>query len=377
MILPDSSLGVLGGGQLGRMFTLAAHSMGYRVVVLDPDPHSPAGQIAEQHIKADYRDRAALQMLGDECAAITTEFENIPAESVEFLEQFAPVRPATDAVRIAQNRIEEKTFIQQQGLATAPFAAIYEAADIAENIAALQPPLLLKTASMGYDGKGQQQVGNADEARAAFLQMGGTPCVLEEMLELEREISVVLVRNIDGLTAVYPVGENRHVNGILETTIVPCAATASITDTAIEMARKLADAMNYCGVLAVEFFCTRQGELLINEMAPRPHNSGHYTVDACATSQFEQQVRTMCGLAPSDTRLLSAVVMTNLMGDIWNDGDPAWQHVLNQPGAHLHLYGKREARPGRKMGHINCLADDTDKALQVTAKIRAALNIKP
>ncbi|MDH3935119.1 MAG: 5-(carboxyamino)imidazole ribonucleotide synthase [Gammaproteobacteria bacterium] len=377
MILPDSSLGVLGGGQLGRMFTLAAHSMGYRVVVLDPDPHSPAGQIAEQHIKADYRDRAALQMLGDECAAITTEFENIPAESVEFLEQFAPVRPATDAVRIAQNRIEEKTFIQQQGLATAPFAAIYEAADIAENIAALQPPLLLKTASMGYDGKGQQQVGNADEARAAFLQMGGTPCVLEEMLELEREISVVLVRNIDGLTAVYPVGENRHVNGILETTIVPCAATASITDTAIEMARKLADAMNYCGVLAVEFFCTRQGELLINEMAPRPHNSGHYTVDACATSQFEQQVRMMCGLAPSDTRLLSAVVMTNLMGDIWNDGDPAWQHVLNQPGAHLHLYGKREARPGRKMGHINCLADDTDKALQVTAKIRAALNIKP
>jgi 5-(carboxyamino)imidazole ribonucleotide synthase len=188
---------------------------------------------------------------------------------------------------------------------------------------------------------------------------------------------VVLVRNIDGLTAVYPVGENRHVNGILETTIVPCAATASITDTAIEMARKLADAMNYCGVLAVEFFCTRQGELLINEMAPRPHNSGHYTVDACATSQFEQQVRMMCGLAPSDTRLLSAVVMTNLMGDIWNDGDPAWQHVLNQPGAHLHLYGKREARPGRKMGHINCLADDTDKALQVTAKIRAALNIKP
>jgi len=377
MILPDSSLGVLGGGQLGRMFTLAAHRMGYRVVVLDPDPHSPAGLIAEQHIKADYRDRAALQMLGDECAAITTEFENIPAESLEFLEQFVPVRPGTDAVRIAQNRIEEKTFIQQQGLATAPFAAIYEAADIAETIAALQPPLLLKTASMGYDGKGQQQVGNADEARAAFLQMGSTPCVLEEMLELEREISVVLVRNIDGLTAVYPAGENRHVNGILETTIVPSAAAASITDSAIEMACKLADAMNYCGVLAVEFFCTRQGELLINEIAPRPHNSGHYTVDACATSQFEQQVRMMCGLTPSDTRLLSAVVMTNLMGDIWNDGDPPWQHVLNEPGTHLHLYGKREARPGRKMGHINCLADDIDSALQTTAKIRAALKIKP
>jgi 5-(carboxyamino)imidazole ribonucleotide synthase len=207
--------------------------------------------------------------------------------------------------------------------------------------------------------------------------MGGTPCVLEEMLELEREVSVVLVRNIDGLTAVYPAGENRHVNGILETTIVPSAAAASITDSAIEMACKLADAMNYCGVLAVEFFCTRQGELLINEIAPRPHNSGHYTVDACATSQFEQQVRMMCGLTPSDTRLLSAVVMTNLMGDIWNDGDPPWQHVLNEPGTHLHLYGKREARPGRKMGHINCLADDIDSALQTTAKIRAALKIKP
>jgi 5-(carboxyamino)imidazole ribonucleotide synthase len=377
MILPDASLGVLGGGQLGRMFTLAAHSMGYRVVVLDPDPHSPAGLIADQHINADYQDRAALQMLGDECAAITTEFENIPAESLEFLEQYCPVRPGADAVRIAQNRINEKTFIRQQGLATAPFAAIYEAADIADAISGLQPPLLLKTASMGYDGKGQQQVSTADEASAAFIQAGGAPCILEEMVELEREISVVLVRNTSGLTAVYPVGENRHVNGILDTTIVPSGADTAITDAAIDMARQLADAMNYCGVLAVEFFCTRQGELLINEMAPRPHNSGHYTVDACATSQFEQQVRMMCGLMPSDTKLLSAVVMTNLMGDIWNDGDPAWQHVLNEPGAHLHLYGKREARPGRKMGHINCLADDADSALQVTAKIRAALNMKP
>jgi 5-(carboxyamino)imidazole ribonucleotide synthase len=377
MILPDASLGVLGGGQLGRMFTLAAHSMGYRVVVLDPDPHSPAGLIADQHINADYQDRAALQMLGDECAAITTEFENIPAESLEFLEQYCPVRPGADAVRIAQNRINEKTFIRQQGLATAPFAAIYEAADIEDAISGLQPPLLLKTASMGYDGKGQQQVSTADEASAAFIQAGGAPCILEEMIELEREISVVLVRNSSGLTAVYPVGENRHVNGILDTTIVPSGADTAITDAAIDMARQLADAMNYCGVLAVEFFCTRQGELLINEMAPRPHNSGHYTVDACATSQFEQQVRMMCGLMPSDTKLLSAVVMTNLMGDIWNDGDPAWQHVLNEPGAHLHLYGKREARPGRKMGHINCLADDADSALQVTAKIRAALNMKP
>ena len=375
MILPDASLGVLGGGQLGRMFTLAAHSMGYRIVVLDPDPHSPAGLIADQHIKADYRDRAALQMLGDECAAITTEFENIPADSLEFLEQYCPVRPSADSVRIAQNRIHEKTFIQEHGLATAPFAAIYEAGDIDEVFAGLTPPLLLKTASMGYDGKGQLPVNTPDEARVAFRQMGATPCVLEELVELEREISVVLARNINGQTAIYPVGENRHVNGILDTTIVPSGADPAMTATAIDMARQLADAMNYCGVLAVEFFCTEEGELLINEIAPRPHNSGHFTVDACATSQFEQQVRMMCGLTPSNTQLLSAVVMTNLTGDIWGDGEPAWQHVLNEPGAHLHLYGKREARPGRKMGHINCLADDVDSALEITARIRAALKI--
>lgn len=375
MIFPDASLGVLGGGQLGRMFTLAALSMGYRTVVLDPDPHSPAGLIANQHIKADYRDRAALRMLGDACAAITTEFENIPADSLEFLEQCCPVRPGADGVRMAQNRIHEKTFIQEHGLATAPFAAIYEAADIEEAFAGLTPPLLLKTASLGYDGKGQLPANTPDEARVAFRQMGEIPCVLEERVELEREISVVLARNINGQTAIYPVGDNRHVNGILDTTMVPSGADPAMLASAIEMARQLADTVNYCGVLAVEFFCTRQGELLINEIAPRPHNSGHFTVDACATSQFEQQVRMMCGLTPGSTQLLSAVVMTNLTGDIWGDSEPAWQHVLNEPGAHLHLYGKSEARPGRKMGHINCLADDVDSALEITARIRAALKI--
>ncbi len=377
MILPDASLGVLGGGQLGRMFTLAAHSMGYRVVVLDPDASSPAGLIADQHIMADYRDRAALQMLGDECAAITTEFENVPADSLEHLEQYCPVRPGADAVRIAQNRIDEKTFIQEHGLATAPFAAIYEVADLEAAIAGLTPPLLLKTASMGYDGKGQRQVSTLDEARVAFRDMGDIPCVLEEMVDLEREISVVLARNINGETAVYPVGENRHVNGILDTTLVPSTADPAITEQAIGMASQLADTLNYCGVLAVEFFCVRQGELLINEIAPRPHNSGHFTVDACTTSQFEQQVRMMCGLTPGNTGLLSAVVMTNLTGDIWDNGTPAWQHVLNEPGAHLHLYGKREARPGRKMGHINCTANDVESALEITARIRTALHINP
>lgn len=375
MILPNATLGVLGGGQLGRMFTLAAYSMGYRVVVLDPDPHSPAGLIADQHIKADYRDHAALQLLGDECAAITCEFENVPAESMEYLEKFCAVRPGARAVRIAQDRIREKTFVQKHGLATAAFAAIYEDADIVAAIETLNAPLLMKTASMGYDGKGQVQVNTLAEARSAFEQLGNAACVLEELVDLEHEISVILARSLDGRMSVYPVGENRHVNGILDTTIVPAAVDPALGKAAIDMATRLADAMDYCGVLAVEFFCTRQGTLLINEIATRPHNSGHYTVDACATSQFEQQVRMMCGLPPGDTQMLSPVVMTNLLGDIWENGEPDWRQVLNESQAHLHLYGKKTARPGRKMGHINCLAGDIEQALATTARIRNALSI--
>jgi 5-(carboxyamino)imidazole ribonucleotide synthase len=373
MILPDATLGVLGGGQLGRMFTLAAHSMGYRVAVLDPDPHSPAGLIADQHIKADYRDHAALQMFGEECSVITTEFENISADSLEYLEKFCPVRPSPAAVRIAQDRIREKTFVREHGLDTAPFAAIYEVSDIEESFGELNPPLLMKTASMGYDGKGQIQVDSLDAALAAFEQISGGTCILEERVELAHEISVVLARSNSGQTAVYPAAENRHAKGILDTTIVPARVAPEVTDAATEMAIQLADALEYCGVLGVEFFHTRQGELLINEMAPRPHNSGHFTVDACATSQFEQQVRVMCGLLPGDPQLLSPVVMVNLMGDIWNNGDPAWEAILNEPQAHLHLYGKHEPRHGRKMGHINCLASDVETALDIAATLRAAL----
>jgi 5-(carboxyamino)imidazole ribonucleotide synthase len=355
------------------MFTLAAISMGYRVVVLDPDPHSPAGRIADQHIQASYQDHAALQMLGDECAAVTTEFENVPADSMEFLEKFCQVRPDAGAVRIAQDRIHEKTYLQELGLATAPFAAIYEQAELEEAIAGLEPPLLLKTASLGYDGKGQIQVNTLEEAAAAFTRLGNTACVLEEMVDLEREISVILARSVDGQAAIYPIGDNRHRDGILDTTIVPAAVDDTVRHSAVDMATRLADAMDYCGVLAVEFFCSRQDQLLINEIATRPHNSGHYTVDACHTSQFEQQVRMMCGLPPGDARLHSPVVMTNLLGDIWAKGDPAWDIILNDPQTHLHLYGKSEARTGRKMGHFNCLAETTDKALGIVADIRQAL----
>ncbi len=373
MILPDATLGVLGGGQLGRMFTLAAHAMGYRVAVLDPDPHSPAGVLADQHITADYRDHAALQMLGDECAAVTTEFENVPAESLDFLARHCPVRPGAAAVRIAQDRIAEKSFVRDHDLATAPFVAVYEAGDLEQGFSQLAPPMRLKTARLGYDGKGQMEVDTLDEALAAFERLGNQPCVLEEQVELACEVSVILARGLDGETAIYPVGENRHVGGILDTTLVPARIRQETADEAVDMAARLADSLGYCGVMAVEFFVTRQGELLINEIAPRPHNSGHYTLDASLTSQFEQQVRCLCGLPPGDSLLLSPAVMVNLLGDLWADHPPRWERLFRQPQAKLHLYGKHHARPGRKMGHFNVLAPELGQAIEIAERIRSEL----
>lgn len=373
MILPDSTLGVLGGGQLGRMFCVAARTMGYRVWVLDPDPGSPAGSIADRHLKADYLDHAVLEDMAEHCAAITTEFENVPAETLEFLESRTPVRPGSRAVAIARDRILEKTFIREQGLATAPFFAIKKSDDLRAACAGLKLPALLKTAQLGYDGKGQFAVNSTEEALRGFQQLQETPCVLEERIDLAQEISVILARGIDGDVSVYPLGENIHVNGILDTTHVPANIEAKTAQKAKTMAIKLAEAMQYCGVLAVEFFLSRSGELLINEMAPRPHNSGHYTLDAALTSQFEQQVRTLCGLPPGSTELLSPVVMVNILGDLWKDGTPQWEALFRHPQVKLHLYGKHHARPGRKMGHYNCLAGELSQANRIAHEIRAAL----
>jgi 5-(carboxyamino)imidazole ribonucleotide synthase len=373
VIIPDAILGVLGGGQLGRMFCIAARTMGYRVWVLDPDPDSPAGALADRHLRADYLDQAALNELCAHCAAVTTEFENVPAETLEFLESAVPVRPSSRAVAVARDRILEKTFIREQGLATAPFFAINTEADLDYACTRLTLPALLKTAQLGYDGKGQVAVSGIDTARQGFADLGARPCVLEERVELAREISVILARGVDGDTAVYPPGENVHVNGILDTTRVPANISDEVAAQARQMAVKLAQAMQYCGVLAVEFFLTTGGELLINEMAPRPHNSGHYTLDAALTSQFEQQVRTLCGLPPGSTRLLSPVVMVNLLGDLWTRGTPPWDKLLRHRQAKLHLYGKQAARPGRKMGHYNCLADDPLQAMALAESIRREL----
>ncbi|MDP1538099.1 MAG: 5-(carboxyamino)imidazole ribonucleotide synthase [Burkholderiales bacterium] len=372
MIFPDAMLGMLGGGQLGRMFTLAAHSMGYRVTVLDPDPLSPAGAIADVHLKAAYQDREALQQLADTCAAVTTEFENVPADSLRWLANHCTVRPAGDAVAIAQDRIREKAFFRSCGIEVAAYAVIEREADL-EGADPKIFPAILKRARFGYDGKGQARVANAAEARKAFNDMGAESCVLEQRIALKCEISAVVARGADGIGRGFPVAENRHRNGILDVSIVPARVAPELAQRATDWALKIAEKLDYCGVLAVEFFVTRDGQLLVNEMAPRPHNSGHYTIDACATSQFEQQVRTLCGLTLGDTRLLAPVVMVNLLGEAWQHGQPQWERVFNVPEAKLHLYGKHEARDGRKMGHYTILGATADAALQKALIVRSAL----
>ncbi len=360
---------MLGGGQLGRMFTVVARTLGYRVIVLEPDPHSPAGQLADEHITAPYDDATALTLFGKACDVITTEFENIPATTLEFLAQYCPVRPSARAVEMAQDRIVEKEFVRACGLSPVPFAVIRQAEDIVAAQSLVSYPAILKTARLGYDGKGQMTVNSAAEAEAAFAELGKVACVLEQRVALEREISVILARNTLGEVRCFPVAENEHRNGILHQTIVPARISPELAQAAQAAAARMAEQLAFVGVMAVEFFITTQGELLVNEMAPRTHNSGHYTLDACLTSQFEQQVRMVCDLPFGDTRLLSPVVMVNLLGDVWHDAQPDWLALLQSPSTKLHLYGKREARPGRKMGHYCTLAAQTEDAISEAGQI--------
>jgi 5-(carboxyamino)imidazole ribonucleotide synthase len=373
VILPGATVGVLGGGQLGRMFTLRARTMGYAVIVLDPDPASPAGAVADRHIRAGYDDELALAQLSASCAAITTEFENVPATALEILARSSVVRPPVEAVAISQDRIAEKTFLQSHGIPTASFHPVRDLQELKTAVARLRLPALLKTRRLGYDGKGQALVKSEEDALRAFEQFGGVPCVLEERLTLEAELSVVLARGADGDMAPFPVAENRHRDGILETSVVPARVPDGMTREARELATGLAEEMEYIGVLGVELFVANGGRLLVNEMAPRPHNSGHYTLDACSTDQFEQQLRALCGLPLAKAWLLSPVAMINLLGDLWAGGQPRWEEALKRPGVRLHLYGKAEARPGRKMGHLNCLGADPDRALATALETRNAL----
>ncbi|MBX3145583.1 MAG: 5-(carboxyamino)imidazole ribonucleotide synthase [Gemmatimonadales bacterium] len=363
MIPPGGTLGLLGGGQLGRMFTLRARAMGYEVVVLEPDPDSPAGAVATRHLTAPYDDLQALETLVRSVAAVTTEFENVPASTLDWLAEQIECRPSGTAVAICQDRLIEKSFLRAHGIATAPFESIEVAADLPGAWDRLGAPALLKTSRMGYDGKGQAVVDSLDDATGAFERFGRVPCVLERRLTLEREVSVVLARGADGAVASFPVGENVHRNGILHTTVVPAAIDAGLTAQALELAGRVAAELEYVGVMGVELFVADGGQLFVNELAPRPHNSGHYTMDACATDQFEQQVRCLAGLPLGDPRLLTPVAMINLLGDLWSDGPPPWHRALALPGVTLHLYGKKTPRPGRKMGHLNCIAATPQGAL--------------
>ncbi|MCX9155851.1 5-(carboxyamino)imidazole ribonucleotide synthase [Niveibacterium sp. 24ML] len=385
-ILPPATLGMLGGGQLGRFFVLAAHELGYKVWVLDPDPNSPAGVAADRHLKAAFDDYAALDQLAAGCAAITTEFENVPAGTLDYLAKFVPVRPSADAVAICQNRVAEKTFLANNGIPHAPFAPINTEADV-RNAPATLFPGILKVARFGYDGKGQARVANHDEALAAFQAFKGEACVLEQMLKLDYEVSVVLARDEHGKVKCFPTAENAHARGILDVSIAPARASGCQRDTAEELAERIAEQLDYIGTMAVEFFVSR-GELYVNEMAPRPHNSGHYTIDACVTDQFEQQVRALVGLPLGEARAHSAAVMVNLLGDIWYDPsqpgpdshghyrEPDWSKLLAIPNLKLHLYGKHHARPGRKMGHFTVIDADPAKAVETAMAARSAIGIR-
>lgn len=373
MILPPATLGMLGGGQLGRFFVIAAHEMGYRALVLDPDPHSPAGRIADEHLVAAYDDADALDRIGETCAAVTTEFENVPADSMAYLSKYLPVRPSAQCVAIAQNREREKTFLRDNGFPVGPFTLVRRESDI-DAVGDDLLPGVLKIARFGYDGKGQARVATRDQVRQAFHHFKSETCVLERFLPLDLEMSVVLARGYDGQSSCFTAAENRHRHGILDVSIAPARVAESLRGEAEALALDLASRLDYVGVLGVEFFVSN-GSLLINEIAPRPHNSGHYTIDACTTSQFEQQVRVLCGLPLGDARLHTPAAMVNLLGDVWHAGEPRWNELLRQPRLKLHLYGKHHARPGRKMGHFTALDPDVESAVDSALAARGRIGI--
>ncbi|PKY11981.1 5-(carboxyamino)imidazole ribonucleotide synthase [Acidithiobacillus marinus] len=370
MILPGATLGILGGGQLGQMFVLAARRMGYPVWVLDPDPDCPAAEVANQHLCAAYDDINALQSLADHCAAVTVEFENISAAAMHYLETRIPVRPGSAALAIAQDRAREKSFFRDLGLDTAPFVLLRPGDDLEEAAQDLIFPAIMKTTRFGYDGKGQQPVPAISELVTVWNRLHTQEAILESRIQLLQEFSIILARSVDGMMVFYPAAENIHHHGVLDLSIVPARVSVVLQTQARHYAARIAEALEYVGVLAVEFFVSAEGRLLVNEMAPRPHNSGHYSIDACVGSQFDQQVRALCGLPLADTRLISPVVMMNLLGDLWEAGEPDWQKLLQHPQIKLHLYGKKMARPGRKMGHVNALSTEAERALSVLEALR-------
>jgi 5-(carboxyamino)imidazole ribonucleotide synthase len=372
-ILPGSTVGVLGSGQLGRMFTMAARRLGYRVHVLSPATGTPTGQVADVEIVAPYDDLEAIAAFARGVDVVTFEFENVPAEATDAASAIVPVRPSGMVLHISQQRAREKAYLADKGFPVTPFAWLRQSEDLAGALAAVGLPAVLKTASFGYDGKGQLLVETSDAALDAWRAMDFAEAVLERFIPFDKEVSVIAARGLEGWVVTYPAIANTHVNHILDTSVLPAGIPAAIDARAREIARGILEALDVIGVLCVEFFVTTGGELLVNELAPRPHNSGHLTIDACMTSQFEQQLRAICGLPPGSVDQFRPAAMVNLLGDLWAAGEPDWMAACLLPHVRLHLYGKSDARPGRKMGHITTLAPNADEALTMAVRARSAL----
>ncbi len=372
-ILPGSVIGVLGSGQLGRMFAIAARRMGYRVHTFSPDADTPTGQVADEEITASYDDLDAVRRFASQVAAVTFEFENVPSATAAAAAEFAPVRPAGDVLHITQHRLREKTFLERHGFPLAGFRRIQSAAELDGALSELGCPAILKTAGFGYDGKGQVRIALPEEAAVALSRMNGSEAVLEQFIDFQCELSVIGARGHDGAFAHYGPVDNVHSRHILDVTTAPANVPPDVAAEAVEITRGVMESLGVVGVLCVELFLTRSGRLLVNELAPRPHNSGHYTFDACVTSQFEQQLRAVCGLPLGSPEQLRPAAMANVLGDLWQSGEPDFAAAAAFPNAKLHLYGKMEARPGRKMGHITALAATAAEARSIAVAARRAL----
>ncbi len=375
IVPPGSVVGVLGSGQLGRMFALAARRMGYRVHTYSPEEDSPTGHVADVEVSAAYDDLDRLREFARGLDVLTFEFENVPRAALDALESIVPVRPGAEALWVSQNREREKEFLRRVRVPVADWAPVRTSEELLSAIASVGAPAVLKTAAFGYDGKGQARVHskNLSEAAAAWTSLGNVPCVLESFVEFQREISVIAARGMGGEVAFFPVFENEHSRHILDVTTAPAPLTLSEENLSHEIAQAILDALHFVGVLCIELFHARDGRLLVNEIAPRPHNSGHLTIDACVTSQFEQQLRAVCGLPLGSTELFRPAAMANLLGDLWAGGPPRWEKACAVPGVALHLYGKKEPRPGRKMGHLTALGKTPDEARRLVLSARAAL----
>lgn len=372
-ILPGATIGVLGGGQLGRMFALAARALGYRIHILSPEYDAPAGQVADLEIVAEYEDVHRMRQFARGVSVVTYEFENVPSLAAETAASLVPVRPGGNVLHVAQHRLREKTFLRDHGFPVTPFRRIASLADLAACAAELGLPAVLKTAGFGYDGKGQVKLRAPEDLASAWDRLSGAEAVFESFVDFEKELSVIAARSITGEFAAFPVFENTHANHILDVTFAPAAIAPEVVTAAQELARGILETLDVVGLLTVEMFLTRDGRLLVNELAPRPHNSGHLTIDACVTSQFEQQLRAICGLPLGSTELRRPAAMANLLGELWSGGEPRWTAALGHPDVRLHLYGKSQPRKGRKMGHITAAGATVEDAVRRVTHARELL----